>query len=728
MFKSQNFCHVASNNRNNVKAGVFIYRTTDDLATVTASGYFNERIIDINLHDLIIHEKIDASDNTKVERNVLCVTERTLSNVGTIVVKSKWEGDIEQEIANFDNIFLKLDGTNTMTGVLKMRASVSFECAIAPYWHGVGLYQLNDNDSVTLLASMEATDGWCPSASNTYNMGSTYHKWKNLYLAGKAYMATINNGGDIVVPTSAGTLALMSDVAFKSTDVELTTPSAGQFLRYDGTKWVNSSDAYATTKLDNLTDTGKNIANWSSNVTNCITEIPQDIKLELNNGTLTLKAGSKVYMPNGAGVFAETTIPNDSPYQFDSGRTGTYLIYNSTDFIDLTNNVSGATDPKAGVAWHIWYDTTNNLIKLYGDDASTPLYNLSFPVGVATVSSGVVTSVQTFNGFGYIGSSVFALPNIKWLTADGRNVDGTLKSIEHTNTTVLTTDYPYNDNLCFFMTSLGVFTASKYVRSETEPTTQYTIWYKPSENILRTKGTGDWSVVNDRIVFARSQTSTTGIVSFNPIQAFHAVEYNSLLDLENYVNTLDSQNVKVTGNQSISGTKTFTGYNNKFDHYLIVDEIVNAALKAAVSLETVGSNTNVVLRAISPDGNRSGSLNLVCANGGSSYATAPHQVLGGNGNILTTYNFYWGTNGWYKLGNGLILQWGWCDTRFSTSRTITFPTAFSSTNYVVSAIPFIVANLGVYQLGFSDRTTTTVNINSSGAANDYEFAWLAIGY
>lgn len=218
MFKSQNFCHVASNNRNNVKAGVFIYRTTDNLATVTASGYFNERIIDINLHDLIIHEKIDASDNTKVERNVLCVTERTLSNVGTIVVKSKWEGDIEQAIEDLEtyvnNNFLKLDGTSTMTGVLKMRASVSFECAIAPYWHGVGFYKLNDDDSVTLMASMEATDGFEPGTNNTYNIGSTSKKWKNLYLAGKAYMSVINNGFDIAIPVtnSADTFALKSQV------------------------------------------------------------------------------------------------------------------------------------------------------------------------------------------------------------------------------------------------------------------------------------------------------------------------------------------------------------------------------------------------------------------------------------------------------------------------------------------------------------------------------------
>ena len=218
MFKTQNFCHVASNNRNNVKAGVFIYKTNDNLQTVSASGYFNPRIIDINLHDLIIHEYIDPTDNTKVLRNVLCVTVKTLDNIETVVIKSNWQGDIEQEIADLrtyvDNNFVNVDGSSTMTGVLKMRASVSFECAVAPYWHGVGLYKLNDNDSVTLLASMEATDGWEPGANNTYNMGTATKKWKNLYLAGSAYISKINNGYDIAVPVtnSADTLALKSQV------------------------------------------------------------------------------------------------------------------------------------------------------------------------------------------------------------------------------------------------------------------------------------------------------------------------------------------------------------------------------------------------------------------------------------------------------------------------------------------------------------------------------------
>ena len=44
------------------------------------------------------------------------------------------------------------------------------------------------------------------------------------------------------------------------------------------------------------------------NITNCITEIPQDIKLELNNGTLTLKAGSKVYKLDGTSITINTDV------------------------------------------------------------------------------------------------------------------------------------------------------------------------------------------------------------------------------------------------------------------------------------------------------------------------------------------------------------------------------------------------------------------------------------
>ena len=119
--------------------------------------------------------------------------------------------DLEEYV---DDTFVRLDGESIMTGPLKMRATSSFQCAIAPFWDGVGFYKLNSDDSVTLIASIETPDGFVPWVTNTYNIGSSLKKWKNLYLSGKAYVSVINNGYDIAVPVtnSADTLALKSEV------------------------------------------------------------------------------------------------------------------------------------------------------------------------------------------------------------------------------------------------------------------------------------------------------------------------------------------------------------------------------------------------------------------------------------------------------------------------------------------------------------------------------------
>lgn len=110
--------------------------------------------------------------------------------------------------------YVRTDGTSVMTAPLLMRATGSFKCAIAPCWDGVGFFKLNNDDSVTLMASMEEIDGLTPATNNKYNLGKLVYRWKNLYLSGTAYMTKINNGFDIAVPVtnSADTLALKSQV------------------------------------------------------------------------------------------------------------------------------------------------------------------------------------------------------------------------------------------------------------------------------------------------------------------------------------------------------------------------------------------------------------------------------------------------------------------------------------------------------------------------------------
>ena len=197
----------------------------------------------------------------------------------------------------------------------------------------------------------------------------------------------------------------------------------------DTTKWAKDYLCCANSALSN-----------SPYTTNRILEIPQNIKLELNDGTLTLKAGSKVYVPNGPGVFTELSITSDMTV-VSTTLTGKSFIFanNSNLFAENINTQSGSTLPSSATTGEKFYNTTEN--KFYRYNGSEWQSNgFSFPLAIVTLSSeSVVTSIdQIFNGFGYIGSTVFALPGVKVQTANGRNEDGTCKSLITNITSVKT--------------------------------------------------------------------------------------------------------------------------------------------------------------------------------------------------------------------------------------------------------------------------------------------------
>lgn len=205
------------------------------------------------------------------------------------------------------------------------------------------------------------------------------------------------------------------------------------------------AETKANTSMNNLNSVGRNIANWSSNVTNCITEIPQDIKLELKDGTLTLKAGSKVYVPNGAGKFDVVNIASDKIVNCGSttGKCFVRVYPDGGTYGDvLTTKFISGSDPSGITA--MFYNTTTNKLTWTNNGVSDG--NIcSLPIAEITVNNGKVISIdQVFNGFGYIGSTIFALPDVKGLIPNGRNKDGSLKNIEFTTNSVLTYTNPSN--------------------------------------------------------------------------------------------------------------------------------------------------------------------------------------------------------------------------------------------------------------------------------------------
>lgn len=190
--------------------------------------------------------------------------------------------------------------------------------------------------------------------------------------------------------------------------------------------------AKADRDLSNLTENGENKLNsiLNNKITNCLLEVPQNIKLELNNGVLTLKAGSKVY--DGNGLFAEITndISNPTP------------AVNSQVVVMVANGVlctafmgESVTElPVNASTYKIFYNTTDKKCYL---DSKSGWIPCSFPIALATGTTTNWTSIdQVFNGMGYIGSIVWVAKGIKGLIPNGRNEDGTLKNIELTTTKV----------------------------------------------------------------------------------------------------------------------------------------------------------------------------------------------------------------------------------------------------------------------------------------------------
>lgn len=128
--------------------------------------------------------------------------------------------------------------------------------------------------------------------------------------------------------------------------------------------------------------------------------------------------------------------------------------------------------------------------------------------------------------------------------------------------------------------------------------------------------------------------------------------------------------------------------------------------------------------------------------GGIPYATAPVPSANSNSdNIATTKwvkdfaktsgsnymsTFSQGTAGYYKFTNGLIIQWGQL-LNVSGLTDVTFPTAFTSTNYWGYAIYFDETSATGGYGWTSDRTTTGCKFRLGSSSNPKRM-YLVIGY
>ena len=308
-------------------------------------------------------------------------------------------------------------------------------------------------------------------------------------------------------------------------------------IKMDGPVEANSySSKYYAENAKALTAGSLN----STQITNCILEVPQRIKLEYeNNVSGTLKAGSQVIIPSGFendGVtpkFVYKEIEQDITFELtttSSTSRVTGLWFRNGLIVSNVNRFSGDTAPTfIGAA--VWYDTANNIIKQSTDSGAT--WNsgeFSLPIAKTNLNTEGMQITQIFNGMGYIGSTIWVNKGVKVLIPNGRNADGTLNNIEYVVPSDITADMniSYSGNMTLQLTNTGtisrrqsvqVFTVQKYEDLPTPATGLIVYCLVVERNKYYTTNNGsDYQEMQGVTFIADFVTNTTSITSLTPYQ------------------------------------------------------------------------------------------------------------------------------------------------------------------------------------------------------------------
>lgn len=540
-------------------------------------------------------------------------------------------------ISVINPIIAERDGT-------KQNPSVTSTTGFAAgYWAVAGKNQYGQGDN-TMAVGISAN----AKGNQAMAIGQESSAGHNAVAVGKGANASVNNVA-IGVNAIAGSNGIL--IGCKSGETITGTANAFDIVlnqtQYTvvGSDGTIPTDRFTTTPSSDGTyvptlsiSSGTATRSWSvpskmaDYTSNSITGIPQDINLELSSGTLTLKSGSKVYVPNGDGVFDTITTAADKT-MFDSSVAygGQVLVcYNSNNNtlvgarVGGTNTIGSGTiaDRPAASSMSfgagLYYATDENILYIGNKSQNTWAAGASLPLAIVSITSGVgCTGIdQVFNGFGYIGSTVFALPGVKGLVPNGRNADGTLKSIEITISNVLTTtdSSGATGGLEYYLSSTSINRANFGTYS----------YNAESNNIVDASGVRQNTILIDPSAYRDSGK----VSSFSPKYAFHAVDYNDTdfiancaMPSDRYIElTVGTSPFNVTapadGYIVLAKNATTAGYEIRLKNQSNLLEVHDAAAKnnqdLAVSIPC--SKGQVVRVYLSADGTTN-SFRFVYANG-----------------------------------------------------------------------------------------------------------------
>lgn len=143
-----------------------------------------------------------------------------------------------------------------------------------------------------------------------------------------------------------------------------------------------------------------------------------------------------------------------------------------------------------GRSYYLNYNLTDNIVEMSNNGGLTWENYASLPIGVFTMAgTGATKKLKyAFNGFGYIGTTVFAVPGVKGLMVDGLNEDGSYRNISRTIEYMTYRDLKISrENFyCFIRMDSHGIDGEHYIEVDELPETakRYTVCYRKTDNTL----------------------------------------------------------------------------------------------------------------------------------------------------------------------------------------------------------------------------------------------------
>ncbi len=349
---------------------------------------------------------------------------------------------------------------------------------------------------------------------------------------------------------ASATAAAASASTSKQWAVGEPTEPTGNSSKYWAQSAAASASNMANRDLSNLSSDGQMIVDSvNGTISNCVLEIPQNIKLTLENNVLTLKAGSIITITGGT----YTTVTTTQDVTVTISTNDTFVVFPRRNgaaiggWIKLSRIGSGSPLPADGTTYTCFFNTTDKLIYLWSNNEWIE-WNVGYPLCVVKVENGNMSFVKDsngndmiFNGCGFIGRHRFVYPNVKCLFAAGKDSNGKLLSEIITTAGLLIAGNNAVDRSIFYL-------FSERTANAIGPNAYY---YSEAENLWRRTS-------NNEILHVCVLATTTGNVSSMTIR--QPVRTATVEMLDTLQDQVDTNTTAISGKQDtlVSGTNIKT--------------------------------------------------------------------------------------------------------------------------------------------------------------------------